>query len=271
MIDLHCHMLPAIDDGAQELDTALKMATMAVEDGITRTACTPHIYPGLYENTAEGIRQATLAFQQELKQAGIPLEITYGADVQIVPELVEGLNTGRIPTLHGSRYFLFEPPHHIVPPGMMELIYDVMASGYVPLITHPERLTYIDDEYDMFAEAARKGAWIQLTAGSVTGRFGKHVQKITERFLKDGITHLIATDAHNLGNRSPNMSEAREAAAVWLGDEEANRLVVDRPLAVLEDMEPGDVAVPPGLVPGAKMSQQDKAEAKGWFGRLFGG
>lgn len=270
MIDVHCHMLPAIDDGAQNLETALKMAEKAVEDGITITACTPHIYPGLYENTADGIRQATINFQQELRKAEIPLKVTYGADVQIIPELVEKLNSGLIPTLHGSRYFLFEPPHHIAPPGMMELIYDVLASGYVPLITHPERLTYIDDEYDMFAEAARKGAWIQLTAGSVTGRFGRHVQKISERFLNDGITHLLATDAHNLGNRSPNLKEARDAVIAFLGEEEANRLVIDRPRAVIDNADPNSVILPPGLLPGKQFSSHQKKESKGWFSKLFG-
>ena len=269
MIDLHCHMLPAIDDGAQNLETALKMAKMAVEDGITITACTPHIYPGLYENTAEGIRQAAISFQKELNKASIPLKITYGADVQIIPELLDGLKNGDIPTLHNSRYFLFEPPHHISPPGMIDLIHDVLASGYIPLITHPERLTYIEQEYDLFVEAAYKGAWIQLTAGSVTGRFGRHVQKVAERFLKDGITHLLATDAHNLGNRSPNLSEARDAAATLLGEEEANRLVTERPTSVINNDQPDTITPPPGLLPGAQKRQRNTSAQKSWFKKLF--
>ena len=245
------------------------MAEMAVEDGITITACTPHIYPGLYENTADGIHQAAIKFQQELDKANIPLKITYGADVQIIPELIEGLNNGRIPTLHNSRYFLFEPPHHISPPGMLDLIHDVLASGYVPLITHPERLTYVDEEYDLFVEAAHKGAWIQLTAGSVTGRFGRHVQKVTERFLNDGITHLLATDAHNLRNRLPNLSEARDAVAALIGEEEANRLVNERPAAIIKNDNPETTAPPPGLLPGAQKQQQTKPAQKAWFKKLF--
>jgi len=265
MIDLHCHMLPAIDDGARNLETALKMAQIAVKDGITTTACTPHIYPGLFENTADGIRQAAINFQEALNQADIPLKITYGADVQITPEMIDGLDNGRIPTLHNSRYFLFEPPHHISPPGMNNLIHDVLASGYIPVITHPERLSYIDHDYDKFVEAAQKGAWIQLTAGSLTGRFGKQVQKISERFIKDGITHLLATDAHNLQNRAPILSEAKDAAATLLGQEEATRLVLERPQGILQNASPDTLTDPPGLRPGAQKTPTPKS----WLKKLF--
>ncbi len=93
------------------------MARIAVADGISLTACTPHIYPGLYNNEADRILAAAAAFRLQLQEAGIPLAITIGADIQIVPELLDGLTSGRFPTMHGSRYFLFEPPHHTVPPA----------------------------------------------------------------------------------------------------------------------------------------------------------
>ena len=169
MIDLHCHMLPGIDDGARNLDMALEMARLAVADGITVTACTPHIYPGLFENTVEGISEAVDEFRVELERADIPRQITYGADIQITPELVAGLNAGSLPTINQSRYFLFEPPHHVAPPGMLDLLHNVIATGYVPVITHPERLSYIEEHYDQFIAAVQMGAWIQLTGGALLG------------------------------------------------------------------------------------------------------
>jgi protein-tyrosine phosphatase len=262
MIDLHCHMLPGIDDGAPDLETSLQMARTAVDDGITLTACTPHIYPGMFENTVEGISAGVTALRAELERAGIPLEITYGADIQIVPDLVEGLQEGRLPTLNRSRYFLFEPPHHVAPPRMNDLVYNAVVSGYVPVITHPERLTYVEDYYEQFRQSVEMGAWIQLTGGAVTGRFGARVQKIAERFLRDGLTHLLATDAHNLGNRSPNLAEARDAAAVFVGEEEARRLVLDRPRAIIDNLDPAEVP-PPSALPAP-------AGSKGWLSRLFG-
>ena len=258
-------MLPGIDDGARELSAALQMAEMAVADGITLTACTPHIYPGLFENTVPGIKAACDAFKVELAAANIPLELTYGADIQIVPELVSGLQNGSLPTLHHSRYFLFEPPHHIAPPGMEQLLHNVLVSGFVPLITHPERLTYIDSYYDKFLAAAERGAWIQLTGGSITGRFGPRVQKVAERFLADGVTHIIASDGHNLRNRAPILSEAVAAAAVFLGEQEASRTVRERPQAVLDNVDPNEVTAPSALPP------TGTSELKGgWFKRWLG-
>jgi protein-tyrosine phosphatase len=204
MIDLHCHMLPGIDDGPTDLETALEMARVAVADGITLTACTPHIYPGLFENDARSISAAAEAFRGHLRSAGIPLTITTGADIQIVPELLDGLKSGRFPCLHGSRYFLFEPPHHTVPPRFLDTIFDALSAGFVPVITHPERLTWLDDKhYGWFVEAARQGAWIQVTAGAVTGRFREQPQYWAERFLDDGLVHLLATDAHHFQRRPP--------------------------------------------------------------------
>lgn len=248
MIDLHCHILPGIDDGPTDLATSLEMARVAVADGITLTACTPHIYPGLFDNDAKGIAVAVGRFREHLEEAGIPLDITQGADIQIVPELLDGLRTGRFPTLHGSRYFLFEPPHHTVPPRFLDTVFDALSAGYVPVITHPERLTWLDDHhYGWFLEAARMGAWIQVTAGAVTGRFRDQPQYWAERLLDDGVVHLLATDAHHHARRPPLLAEGREAAAKWVGPEEAERLVSDRPRAIVENRDPGSVASPAGL------------------------
>ena len=99
MIDLHCHLLPGIDDGAQTLETSLEMARIAVADGITKIYCTPHIYPGLYENTGPDIKQRVAMLQLILQDKGIALELSFGADVHLVPEVPSGLADGRIPTL----------------------------------------------------------------------------------------------------------------------------------------------------------------------------
>jgi len=254
MIDLHCHMLPGIDDGAPDLATALKMAEIAVADGITMTACTPHIYPGLFDNTGPQIMHRVEAFRTRIQEADIPLEITYGADIQLVPEMVRGLQSGHMPTLHGTRYFLFEPPHHTVPIGFLHLIFDLLASGYQPVITHPERLTWLDDEhYEWFIDAARHGAWIQLTAGAVTGRFGRHAQYWSEKFLDDGFVHILATDAHDPGYRPPLLAEGRVVAEHYLGAAEAELLVTGRTQAVIENREPAEIPPPPALDPNQKL------------------
>ena len=269
MIDLRCHMLPSIDDGARDLSTALQMAELAVADGITQTACTPHIYPGVFDNTHAGIRDAVDNFRGELLAANIPLEITYGADIQVVPDLVKGLAEGRLPTLNGSRYFLFEPPHHVALPRLDDLLHGALVAGYVPVITHPERLSYIDSDYDKFLAAAERGAWIQLTGGSLLGRFGPRVKKIAERFIRDGVTHLIASDGHNLKNRTPVLAEARDAAAAIVGEEEALLMMQGRPAAVLANSDPSQLTQPPALIAGGSPVSQAQQGRKGWLSRLF--
>jgi protein-tyrosine phosphatase len=245
MIDLHCHMLPGIDDGAKSLEMSLAMARMAVEDGITITACTPHIYPGLYMNDTAGIQAARDALQRALDEAGIPLQLTIGADVHLVPGLVQGLRAGTVPCLHGTRYLLLEPAHHVAPPHFQESVFQLVAEGYVPVITHPERLTWVEDHYPVFADLVRQGAWMQVTAGSLTGVFGSRPKYWAERFVGEGLTHILATDAHSNGRRSPVMSKARDVAERMLGREEADLLVRGRQEMMLQDAAPSTVPAPP--------------------------
>lgn len=241
MIDLHSHLLPWIDDGASDLDMALEMARIAVADGIDSVVCTPHIYPGLYENSASGIEIAVTRMQRELDDAGIALKLYVGADVHLARDLVGAVAQGRVPTLAGSRYLLLEPPHHTVPPGFEDAVFELMAAGLVPVITHPERLSWVDEHYPVFERLADRGAWMQVTAGALTGRFGRRVKYWAERFVGEGRCHLLATDAHHPQRRPPLLAEAREAAAGLVGAAEADNLVRARPLAVLENKAPGTV------------------------------
>lgn len=265
MIDLHCHILPGIDDGPTSLDVSLAMARCAVDDGIAFIACTPHIYPGLYENTRPGIEQAVEDFRRELAQAGIPLQLGVGADTHLVPGLLEGIRGGRVPTICGTRYLLLEPPHHVAPPRFTEEVFTLMAAGIVPVITHPERLSWIESHYDRICEAQHQGAWMQLTSGSLTGRFGRRPKYWAERMLDEGRVHLLATDSHHIDKRPPLLAEGREAAARRLGAEEARRLVHDRPQAILADRPAAEVPPPP-----AGAAPPVKTERPGFWRRLTG-
>lgn len=238
MFDLHCHLLPAVDDGATDLEMAVEMARIAVADGIGTMACTPHIYPGLYENDSAGIREAILALQAELDARQIPLRLVEGADVHLEPDLLKGIDAGRVPTLAGSRYLLLEPPHHVAPPRLEESLFDLLLGGIVPVVTHPERLTWIDDQYPLFERLVKGGAWMQITAGSLTGRFGRRPRYWAERMLDEGLVHLLATDAHHPRRRPPLLAEGREAAALRVGDAEAEHLVLTRPRGIVENVAP---------------------------------
>jgi protein-tyrosine phosphatase len=262
MIDLHSHILPGIDDGSKSLDMSLEMARIAVADGIRTMACTPHIYPGLYMNDAAGITAARDALQATLDQHGIALQLTTGADVHLVPGLVQGLRAGRVPSLNGTRYVLLEPSHHVAPPRFAESVFQLVGAGYVPVITHPERLTWVEDNFPILADLTRQGAWLQVTAGALTGVFGSRAQYWGERFVGEGLTHILATDAHSIGRRVPVLSEGLAVAERLLGRDEALQMVQGRPSAIMENLPPDQAAALPAR-------KSAKSGGAGWLRRLL--
>ena len=272
MIDLHCHIIPGIDDGAVTLEDSLAMARLAVADGITTTACTSHIFPGIFNNTRSVIETGMMQLRAELLAHDIPLKLTLGADIQLAPGIVEGLTNGSIPSIGGTQYFLFEPPHRTAPPRMKEVVREYCASPFVPIVTHPERLSWIEDHYGQMAEFVAMGAWMQLTAGSIIGTFGKRVQYWSERMLDEGLVHVIASDGHNPTRRPPVMSQARDAVAKRLGEEAAQLMVQGRPQMVLDNVVAKDVPPPTGQLAAnphsAQGREQEKPKRRFWpFGK----
>jgi protein-tyrosine phosphatase len=233
MIDLHSHILAGLDDGAPDLQASLAMARIAASDGITRMACTPHVVPGLYDNSSGNISSALTELRQRLRDAGIELDLLIGADIHMAPDLEEKLASGTVPTLNRTRYFLLEPPHHILPPRIEEMAARLTKAGFVPIITHPERLTWIKSHYDVIKNLNRLGCLLQLTADSITGGFGKGAQYLAHRLLDEGRVAVVATDCHGAARRRPVLSRARRAVADRLGEDEAEAMVLDRPRAIL--------------------------------------
>ncbi len=244
MFDLHSHLLPGIDDGAPDLETSLAMARAYADQGVECVACTPHILPGLYNNTGPQIRQAIDALQMRLDDAGIPLRLTSGADNHIVPTFVEGLKSGHLLTLGGSNYVLVEPPHHVAPARLEDLFFDILLGGYFPILTHPERLSWIESKYDVMERLAKRGVWMQITSGSLSGAFGKRPRYWAERMLDEGLVHIIATDAHNMRRRRPDLLEGRMRAEKLAGAAEAGHLVLTRPQGVLLNKLPNSMPLP---------------------------
>lgn len=233
MIDLHSHILPGIDDGAADLETSLEMARAAINDGIQIMACTPHITPGVYNNDADTIEAAVSDLRRALELRNLRLELVVGADVHISPNMGEHLVSGEWPRLAGTQYFLFEPPHHVMPPHLHRIADSLMDDGLVPVLTHPERLSWIDTHYDMIGALRELGVLLQLTAGSLTGDFGSTAKYWADRMLADGFVDLLATDTHDPKRRPPVLSRAREYVAQRYGEAVANGLVHDNPRAIL--------------------------------------
>lgn len=246
MIDLHSHILPGLDDGSPSIAESLEMARLAVADGTTHMACTPHVTPGIYENETFNIVRAVQELHEALHSAAIPLALFVGGDIHVAPDLPNQLAAGRVPTLNRSRYFLFEPPHHVLPPRLEDLALRLINAGFVPILTHPERLTWIKTNYDVIERLNAVGCLIQLTADSIVGAFGRTALYYSEKLIDEGRVDIIASDTHSASRRRPGLSHAVEAAAKRCGDDEARNMVLTRPGAILANrpLEPVGKAVP---------------------------
>lgn len=244
MIDLHCHILPGIDDGAADLSVSLAMARAFLEDGVSVVACTPHILPGIYHNSGPQIRQAAAQLQAALDSEGLPLRLVTGADVHIAPDLPAALRDGRVLALADTRYVLIEPPHHVAPQRLEDVFFNLLVAGYVPILTHPERLTWIKSHYPTIKRLVGAGVWMQITAGSLLGAFGRQPLYWAERMLDEGCVHILATDAHDVTRRPPVLGKGRDAAAKRVGVEEAGHLVTTRPYGILTNVAPASLPMP---------------------------
>ena len=142
--------------------------------------------PGSYHNSGPGIREATQQLQELLDGEGIPLRLTAGADAHMCPDFIAGLRSGRLLSLADSRYVLVEPPHHTAPPQLEDFFFNLVVAGYVPILTHPERLSWVPSRYETIKKLVRAGVWMQITAGSVAGAFGRNALYWSERMLDDG-------------------------------------------------------------------------------------
>jgi protein-tyrosine phosphatase len=247
------------------------MARAMVADGVSVVACTPHILPGVYHNTGPQIRTAVGRLQEELDQEGIPLRLVTGADVHITPDLASGLQSGHLLSIADSRYVLIEPPHNVAPPRLEECFFGLMVAGYVPILTHPERLSWISTHYPAIERLFQAGVWMQITAGSLAGAFGRHPLYWAERMLDEGRVHLVATDAHDVRRRPPNLGRGRELAAKRVGTDEAENLVFRRPEGVLRNEEPANLSLPGSAVHQAAGEGNIQAWAEDGAGRSMEG
>ncbi len=211
MIDIHCHILAGIDDGPKTVEQSLEMARLAVEEGITTIIATPHHLNGSYENPRQTIFAEVDKLNQVLNNANIPLTVLPGQETRIHGEMVENFEKGEILTLTNSNQYVFvELPSSHVPRYTNQLLYDIQMLGLTPIIVHPERNSEIIETPDLLYKLVKSGTLTQVTASSVTGRFGKKIKKFTNDLIEHNLTHFIASDAHNTTSRSFHLREAYE-------------------------------------------------------------
>jgi protein-tyrosine phosphatase len=239
MIDLHCHILSGLDDGAHSLETSLAMAGVARDDGIGTIVATPHLFRGGYSSGDFSlINEKRRELMEVLATSGLAVDIKRGAEVHISHNLIDEIRRHRNElVINGSAYMFIEFPGGHIYAGVKNLIFDLMSEGIVPIIAHPERNSVFAREPGRLYDLIQMGALAQANSGSLAGYYGREAQAAAVRLFEWRLVHFLASDAHNTTSIPPRLSDAVKKAETMVGRGEARALVLDNPQAVLDDRE----------------------------------
>jgi protein-tyrosine phosphatase len=239
VIDLHNHLLPGIDDGAKELEETLEFLRIGARDGVRTVTATPHMKPGVYDNTREVILER-VAMVREAQRGDEADKVTLlpGAEVYFSGDVVQRARDGKLMTIgDGGRYVLLELPYQQIPLGVDDTIFQLRLLGLTPILAHPERVAYYLEDIERVAASVRLGALTQVTGNSVTGRFGSKARDFVTRMLERRLVHVLASDSHDVKYRPPILSESVVAAAAVVGAAAARSMVEATPQAILDGAE----------------------------------
>ena len=242
MIDLHCHILPGLDDGPADMEEALLLCRAAAADGTRVVVATPHMLDGLYDVKREEVISGVKALRRRLQEEGIPLKVFPGADIRLDPDLPRLLAEGRLVTVGDlplgtadgrSPYLMLELPEAVIPRGLSDLLFTLQVMGLTPMISHPERNFDVQSDPERVRPWVDAGTVLQLTAGSLVGAFGRRAERCARTLLRARLAHVVASDAHSTTGRPPGLSRARAVVERLLSPEEAEAIFVRRPQAIL--------------------------------------
>ena len=231
MVDIHCHILPGLDDGADTMETSIQMAESAIADGVTHVVGTPHAN-STYPFVPELIRQRRDELQAAL---GDRLKLATGCDFHLSFENLQDIEKNpQKYTINQKNYLLVEFAEFAIPPSMDDTMHHLQLIGLSPIITHPERNALLRTKPERMYRWLHQGAYAQITAQSILGRFGASAQHHAEKLLDEDRVHFVASDAHNLKGRPLQLREAYDAVSKRRGEQVAQALFHDNPLAAFE-------------------------------------
>jgi protein-tyrosine phosphatase len=234
MIDLHCHILPGLDDGPITMEESVAMAEAAIAGGVTHLVATPHSNSKYFFDYPK-IR----ALCKELQEAvGERLKLATGCDFHLNPENVEALRE-HAPQfcINQKNYLLVEFNEIAIPPGIENTFHEMQLAGLHPIITHPERNRLLRKRTESMIQWMQRGCYAQVTGGAILGRFGPVAQQAAKEWVAAGLIHFVSSDSHNMSSRPPELRRAYDAVEKDFGLEKAQALFVENPLAAFEGRE----------------------------------
>lgn len=236
MIDIHCHILPDVDDGAVDMTESVEMLRIAAECGVTDIIATPHCAPGEFDNYAgEKLFAAFSELCEALSKTGAEIGLHLGTEVFACPETLKLTDSGKLLTLADSDFMLVECAFDEDPWFMLEMLQTVAASGKKPVVAHPERYYFVQDDLRYALEWAEAGYSLQINTGSLTGYFGRDCRRTAFKLLNSGAVMLAASDAHGAKSRTTDMRKAYKTVVSEFSKEYADLIFYENPARLLKN------------------------------------
>lgn len=234
IVDIHTHILPGVDDGAKDYKEALDMARLAVADGTTHLFATPH-HRDCTPLTRTGVADRVERLQAELDHANIPLTLIPGHEVRLYDDMLDDWHRELAGPLGNSRYVLAEPLFHRYNAHTNEMLFELFDRGYIPVMAHPERILPIQKDLSLIEPFLARGGLTQITSSSLSSDKDRRAYQTAMIMLRNGMAHIIASDAHKPYRRRPLLSKAAQAAAAVVGSQQAEAMISTNPAAIVQD------------------------------------
>ena len=235
MIDIHSHILPGVDDGSDSIETSLEMLSMASESGVKAIFATPHANePGGFRNySSEKLQSVLSELRQSAAAEGIPIKICRGMEIYASDDLPELLREGIVWTMNGTRYFLTEFNFDEDPDFCFDVLARCRYFGFRPIVAHPERYFFIQDDPQLAYELCMNGSALQINKGSLLGRFGPEAEETAELLIEHHLAACVASDAHGAGIRTTDMFEIADLLNDRWGNRTAKLLLRENPARII--------------------------------------
>lgn len=237
MIDIHCHILPNVDDGSESLEESIAMAKIAESEGITKIVNTSHCHFDFKYKKGNELKLELEKFNQALKEENINIEVLLGNELYYTSDLIERFDELDFFSMNNSKYILMEFSPINFPKNIEDVIYEIKIRGYIPIIAHAERYKQVQEDVNIVLDCIKEGALIQVNASSILGKNGEKAEDTSKKLLDNNMVHFVATDAHSSNRRRPLIKDSYNYILKNYGKEVAEKLFIENPTSVIENRD----------------------------------
>ena len=237
MIDIHCHILPNVDDGSESLEESIEMAKIAESEGITKIVNTSHCHFDFKYKKGNELKLELEKFNQALKEENINIEVLLGNELYYTSDLIERFDELDFFSMNNSKYILMEFSPINFPKNIEDVIYEIKIRGYIPIIAHAERYKQVQEDVNIVLDCIKEGALIQVNASSILGKNEEKAEDTSKKLLDNNMVHFVATDAHSSNRRRPLIKDSYNYILKNYGKEVSEKLFIENPTAVIENRD----------------------------------